>query len=79
VHAALDRLVSVAEGQRLPPPNVDLGLAAFSRAMGMHRGGGEAMFSIARTAGWLAHVIEEYQQRSRFRLRATPRRHPASP
>jgi citrate synthase len=74
VFAALEALVDVAAAQQLPPPNVDLGLATFSRAAGMGRGGGLAIFSIARCAGWLAHVIEEYEHRTRFRLRATPRR-----
>jgi citrate synthase len=74
VFPALDALVEVAAGQQLPRPNVDLGLAAFSRATGMVRGGAEAIFSIGRCAGWLAHVIEEYEHRTRFRLRATPRR-----
>jgi citrate synthase len=79
VFSALDALVAVADGQRLPRPNVDLALATFSRATSMRRGGGEAIFSIARTAGWLAHVIEEYEQRTRFRLRATPRRRSVRP
>ena len=74
VLGALDALVEVAAAQQLPLPNVDLSLATFSRGAGMIRGGAEAIFSIARCAGWLAHVIEEYEQRSRFRLRAMPRR-----
>lgn len=73
VFGALGPLVEVAVAQQLPLPNVDLGLATFSRATGMVRGGAEAIFSIARCAGWLAHVIEEYEHRTRFRLRATPR------
>ena len=76
VFTAVDSLVEVAAAQQLPLPNVDLGLATFSRATGMVRGGAEAIFSIARCAGWLAHVIEEYEHRTRFRLRATPRRSP---
>jgi citrate synthase len=32
---------------------------------------GEAVFAIARCAGWLAHAIEEYAEAPlRFRLRA---------
>jgi citrate synthase len=28
----------------------------------MPRDAGEAIFAIARTAGWIAHAIEEYSQ-----------------
>ena len=33
-------------------------------------GAGEAVFAVARVSGWLAHAIEEYQYRLRFRPRA---------
>jgi citrate synthase len=33
-------------------------------------GSGEAIFAIARTAGWLAHALEEYAHRTQLRLRA---------
>ena len=33
--------------------------------------GGEAIFAIARTTGWLAHAMEEYEEKAlRFRPRA---------
>jgi citrate synthase len=51
-------------------PNVDLMLAALVASAGMVQGSAEVIFSIARTAGWLAHAIEEYEHRLRFRLRA---------
>lgn len=62
----------MAEGERrgLPAANIDLALGAFSRATGMVTGGGEAIFAIARTVGWLAHAIEEYDNPTRLRLRA---------
>ena len=34
-------------------------------------GAGEAIFAIARSAGWIAHGLEEYQHRLRYRIRAT--------
>ena len=54
------------------PPNVDFSLAALSLVAGMPADGGEAIMSIARIAGWLAHAIEEYGEAPlRFRPRAS--------
>jgi citrate synthase len=36
----------------------------------MITGGGEVIFAIARTVGWLAHAMEEYEHPTRLRLRA---------
>ncbi len=52
-------------------PNIDLALGAFTWLASMPASAGEAIFAIARTAGWLAHAIEEYEERPlRFRPRA---------
>ena len=49
-------------------PNIDFALASFTLLNGMRPDAGEAIFAIARTAGWIAHAIEEYSdQPSRFR------------
>jgi citrate synthase len=49
-------------------PNIDFALAALTLQNGMPADGGEAVFAVARTAGWLAHALEEYADRpSRFR------------
>jgi citrate synthase len=51
-----------------PKPNVDFAIAAFALLTGMTADAGEALFAIARTAGWIAHALEEYGDRpSRFR------------
>ncbi|MFC4950871.1 citrate synthase [Pseudonocardia sp. GCM10023141] len=42
------------------PANVDLALAALSVAFGMPAHAGETIFAVARTAGWIAHALEEY-------------------
>jgi citrate synthase len=57
---AADDVLAVAAERGLPPPNVDFALAVLARAAGMRRGAGEAIFGVARCAGWLAHAIEEY-------------------
>ena len=52
-------------------PNVDLALGALSYLARMSPGAGEAIFAISRTAGWLAHAMEEYEEKPvRFRARA---------
>ena len=49
-------------------PNVDFAVAALTLQHGMPADAGEAIFAVARTAGWLAHALEEYADRpSRFR------------
>jgi citrate synthase len=67
---AADALLKVAADQGLPPANVDFGLAVLARALGLASGGGEALFVVGRLAGWLAHAIEEYADRSELRMRA---------
>lgn len=43
-------------------PNVDLALAALMHAYDLRSDAGETIFALARTAGWLAHAIEEYRE-----------------
>ena len=44
-------------------PNVDLALAALSVAAAMPVDAGEVIFALGRTAGWVAHALEEYSER----------------
>jgi citrate synthase len=55
----------------LPPPNVDFGLAALTRVMKLRPGSAGTVFTVARIAGLVAHALEEYPHRLRFRPRAT--------
>jgi len=49
-------------------PNIDFAVAVLSLHHGMAADAGETIFAVARTAGWLAHALEEYSDRpSRFR------------
>lgn len=57
--------------RRLPERNVDFALAILAAVSGMVRGAGEAIFAVARTAGWLAHAMEEYERGTLLRLRAS--------
>ena len=69
---AVTEAVLVATQRRAAiAPNVDFALAALGSVAGMPIDAGEAIFTIARTAGWLAHAIEEYGEApARFRPRA---------
>jgi citrate synthase len=68
--AAAEAVIAAARRRRLPAPNVDFALATLASVAGMTRGAGEAIFVIARTAGWLAHALEEYQRGTPIRPRS---------
>jgi citrate synthase len=55
----------------LPAPNADLGLAALGDVMRLRPGAAATIFHVARIAGLVAHALEEYPHRLRFRPRAT--------
>ncbi|MGD9754887.1 MAG: citrate/2-methylcitrate synthase, partial [Acidimicrobiia bacterium] len=67
--------------ERAPvPPNVDLALGALGHVAGLPLAATELLMAVARTAGWIAHAIEEYgEEPLRFRARATSRPATASP
>jgi citrate synthase len=67
----LDAVLGVAKSRSAASPNVDFALGALAWVLKMPVGATEAIFATARTAGWLAHVLEEYGEAPlRFRARA---------
>ncbi len=56
--------------------NVDLALAVLTVSAGMTPEAGETVFAVARTAGWIAHALEEYAERP---LRMRPSGHYQGP
>ncbi|ONH24995.1 citrate synthase [Pseudofrankia asymbiotica] len=60
--AAVDAVVRAAAGNGEAHANIDLALAAFTLLTGMPAEAGEVIFAVARTAGWIAHALEEYQE-----------------
>ncbi|MGA2520459.1 MAG: citrate synthase [Acidimicrobiales bacterium] len=67
----LDAVVDLAAVRGLPPPNVDLALAALALGAGMPDDAGRTIFTIARVAGWTAHYLEELGEPPlRYRARA---------
>jgi citrate synthase len=67
----INRILCFAAENSLPPPNIDFALAALAYCWSLSRGAGQAIFAVARTAGWIAHAIEEYERKTSYRIRAT--------
>jgi citrate synthase len=59
-------------------PTVDFGLVLLRRALGLAEGSALVLFALGRTAGWIAHAIEQYQVSSLIRPRAVYRGPPPS-
>jgi citrate synthase len=68
--AVAEAVLAESRRRRLPGPNVEFALAVLVSVAGMVAGAGEAIFAVARTAGWLAHAMEEYAHATPVRLRA---------
>ncbi|HWH19201.1 MAG TPA: citrate/2-methylcitrate synthase [Solirubrobacterales bacterium] len=64
-------LLDAAVDRGLPAPNVDFALAALVKAHGLRPGSSATIFAVARIAGIVAHALEEYEHRLRFRPRAS--------
>ena len=63
-----DALAREVVGRGLPTPNIDFALAVLASVAGMVPG--EAVFAVARTAGWIGHALEEYARHAPLRPRA---------
>jgi len=71
VSRAIDRVRRIATDATGAEPNIDFALGALALAGSMPFGATEGIFTIGRTAGWVAHVLEEYDERPlRYRPRA---------
>lgn len=64
------QVVEVGTGRGFPPPNFDLSLGALAFCTGMRPGSGQALFTLGKVVGWLAHAMEEYTSPTRWRSRA---------
>jgi citrate synthase len=68
--AVAEAVLAEIRRKSLPEPNIDLAIATLARVTGMIRGSGEAIFAVARTAGWIAHALEAYAGPGPLRPRA---------
>ena len=69
---AADRISAVVQYRTPRPINIDLALAVLAIGAGMRADAGELIVAVSRTAGWIAHILEEYAQPS-MRLRPESR------
>ena len=67
--AVASAVTDEARRRALPEPNIEFALAVLAGVAGMIRGAGEAVFATGRTAGWLAHALEEYERNTPIRPR----------
>ena len=67
--AVASAVTAEARRRALPAPNIEFALAVLAGVAGMIRGAGEAIFAVGRTAGWLAHALEEYERNVPIRPR----------
>ena len=65
----VEAVIELATSRGLPPPNIDFALAAIIHVHGLTRGASEAIFGIARSSGWIAHALEQYDRGLRLRPR----------
>ena len=52
------------------PPTVDFALVALTRSLGMKSGAAALLFALGRSAGWVAHVLEQRRSAAVLRPRA---------
>ena len=66
----LDRLIEAVERATDQRPNLDLGLLALCRAAQWPAEIGSALFALGRSAGWIAHALEQRASPALLRPRA---------
>jgi citrate synthase len=68
-NAVAEAVLAETRRRALPEPTIDFALATLASVAGMIPGAGEAIFAVARTAGWIAHALEEYAKNVPLRPR----------
>ncbi len=66
----VNALISAMELAGKPQPNVDIGSVALRAALGLPAGAASGVFAVGRSAGWTAHVLEQYTSGRPLRPRA---------
>jgi citrate synthase len=72
----VERMLELLLGSCKVKPNIDLAIGALTYIFGMRERAGETIFGVARSAGWVAHALEEYEEPE---LRFRPRAHYTGP
>nr|WP_244237903.1 citrate synthase family protein [Corallococcus terminator] len=53
-----------------PAPSMEVGLVMLAKALGLPAGAASAVFAVGRSAGWVAHILEQREQGHLLRPRA---------
>lgn len=70
VVAQVEELAGIMRDLKGIAPNIDLMLATLCRALDLPQGSPITLFAIGRSAGWIAHAIEQYAAGDLIRPRA---------
>ncbi|CAM4239236.1 citrate synthase [Corallococcus exiguus] len=63
-------LVDVMRDAGHPAPSMEVGLVMLAEALGLPKGAAATVFAVGRSAGWVAHVLEQREQGHLLRPRA---------
>lgn len=66
----LARVLSTARQLCGQAPSMDFALVAMRRCLGLPRGAAFGLFALARTVGWIAHILEQRRSKALIRPRA---------
>ncbi len=66
----VDAVIEAAEKLIGERPTLDVGLVAVARALGRDSRAAVSLMALGRTAGWVAHALEQYRQDRIIRPRA---------
>ena len=64
--AVAEAVLAEVRRKSLPELNIDFAVATLARVAGMVPGAGEAVFAVARTAGWIARASRPAQAAVRY-------------
>ena len=68
--AIANAVIGALERAAKPPPNVDSAAVVLRAALGMPRGAVAGLFAVGRSAGWIAHALEQVASGHLLRPRA---------
>ncbi len=68
--ARVTALITAMEAAEHPKPNVDAAAVATRAAIGLPAGAVAGIFAVARSVGWVAHILEQYETGDLLRPRA---------
>jgi citrate synthase len=66
----VNAIIRAMELAQRPKPNVDIGIVALRAALALPVGAASGIFAVGRSAGWSAHVLEQYATAQLLRPRA---------